>query len=119
MSFGTAQAVSADGRTAVGGGDDGMVRVWDLAGTAAPRALTGHAGPVYAVAVSMDGRTAVSGGNDGTVKVWDLAGDPEQARWIADGAVLAVAFNAAITIAGDMAGQVHALQLNVPVAASA
>ena len=70
-----AVAVSADGRTAVsGGGDDGTVRVWDLAGTAAPRVLTGHDGGVSGVAVSADGRTAVSGGGDGTVRVWDLAG---------------------------------------------
>ena len=114
-------AVSADGRTAVSGGrDDGTVRVWDLAGAAAPRVLTGHDGPVSGVAVSADGRTAVSGGrDDGTVRVWDLAGDLEQARWIAEGDVLAVAFNTAVTVAGDVAGQVHALQLNVPAAASA
>ena len=71
------------------------------------------------MAVSADGRTAVSGGADRTVRVWDLAGDREQARWIADADVLAVAFNATITVAGDGAGQVHALQLNVPAAASA
>ena len=55
-------AVSAGGRTAVSGGrgDDGRVRVWDLAGTAAPRVLTGHHGPVRGVAVSADGLIAVS-----------------------------------------------------------
>jgi WD40 repeat protein len=97
------------------------VRVWDLAGAAAPRVLTGtgHTGNVSGVAVSADGRTAVSGGRDGTVRVWDPAGDREQARWIAEGDVLAVAFNTAVTVAGDVAGQVHALQLNVPAAASA
>src|SRR5271165_2895256 len=46
----TAVAVSTDGRTAVSGGGygNGTVRVWDLAGTAAPRILTGHDGWVYA-----------------------------------------------------------------------
>ena len=112
-------AVSADGRTAVSGGRDGTVRVWDLAGAAAPRVLTGHDGEVRGVAVSADGRTAVSGGRDGTVRVWDLADDREQACWIADEEITAVAFNAAVTVAGDEAGQVHALQLNVPAAASA
>ena len=112
-------AISGDGRTAVSGGDDGTVRVWDLAGAAAPRLLTGHAGAVLAVAVSGDGRTAVSGGDDGTVRVWDLAHDREQARWIADGDVMAVAFNTALIVVGDTAGQMHALQLNVPAAASA
>ena len=102
-------AVSADGRTAVSGGSDGTVRVWvwDLAGTAAPRVLTGHGGPVWGVAVSADGRTAVSGGGDRTVRAWDLAGDREQARWIAEGDVLAVAFNTAVTVAGDGPGLLH------------
>jgi WD40 repeat protein len=94
------------------------VRVWDLAGTAPPRVLTGHTGWVHAVAVSADGRAAVSGGEDGTVRVWDLAGDREQVRWIADAVVEAVAFNTAVTVAGDTAGQVHTLQINVPTAAS-
>ena len=112
-------SVSADGRRAVSGGRDGTVRVWDLGSGARLRTLTGHDGQVYAVAVSADGRRAVSGSEDGTVRVWDLADDREQARWIADADVLAVAFNTAVTVAGDTAGQVHALQLNVPAAVSA
>ena len=66
-------AVTADGRTAVSGGDDGPVRVWDLAAGQQQAALTGHAGRVFSVAVTADGRTAVSGGDDGPVRVWDLA----------------------------------------------
>jgi WD40 repeat protein len=99
-------------------GHDDTVRAWDLVGTAAPRVLTGYDGRVTAVAVSANGRTAVSGGRDRTVRAWDLAGDQEQALWLVDGDVLAVAFSAAVTVAGDIAGQAHALQLNVPAAAS-
>ena len=95
-----------------------VVRVWDLAGAAPPQEFTGHTVAVRAVAVSGDGRTAVSGGTDG-IRVWDLADDRKQARWIADAAVQAVAVNAVVIVAGDTAGQVHALQLNVPTAASA
>ena len=48
----SAVAVSADGRRAVSGGDDGTVRVWDLAtGAAAGTPCTGHDGGVHAVAV--------------------------------------------------------------------
>ena len=119
----------------VSGGDDGTVRVWDLAGTAdmglaarpkkrrkgtAPRLLTGHDGRVSAVAVSAGGRIAVSGGRDGTLRMWDLAdaigrrpaGWPTRGYWT-------VAINTAIALAGDTAGQEHALRLNVPVPASA
>jgi WD40 repeat protein len=112
-------AVSADGRTAVSGDDYGQVRVWDLAIVRVdPRELTFHGGDVSPVAISADGQTAVSCG-DSMVQVWDLADDREQAHWIADARVLAVAYSTAVIIAGDMAGQVHALQLNEPAAASA
>ena len=99
-------------------GVDGTVRVWDLAGPAAPRKLTGHVGAVQAVAVSADGRTAVSGGDE-TVRVWDLDSALEQGRWIADADLLAVAVSTAVAIAGDASGRVHALRLNVPAQASA
>ena len=70
-------AISADGQRGVSGGDDGTVRVWDLATGEELPALTGHRvgrdRGVTAVAVSPDGQRAVSGGTDGTVRVWDLA----------------------------------------------
>jgi len=62
--------------------------------------------------------TARPRGTDRTVRAWDLIGDLGQSRWIADTEVLAVAFNTAVTVIGDSAGQVHALRLNVPAAAS-
>ena len=65
------------GRLAVSGGDDGTVRVWDLAaGQPLGEPLTGHYSLVYEVAVGeLDGRPiAVSGGDDGTVRRWYLAG---------------------------------------------
>jgi hypothetical protein len=111
-------AVSADGRTAVSGGEDKTVRVWDLAGTAPPRVLTGHTGSVFGVAVSADGRTAVSGGDDATVRVWDLAKGRERAHWIAEAAIQAVAASTT-TAVGDKAGQIHALELREPATVSA
>ncbi|WP_223835735.1 WD40 repeat domain-containing protein [Streptomyces venezuelae] len=61
---------------AVTTGQDGTVRVWDLAtGRTVGRPLTGHTGSVHAVACTeLDGRPlAVTTGQDGTVRVWDLA----------------------------------------------
>ena len=66
-------ALSADGHFAISGGDDGTVRLWDLATGVCQSALTGHTHGVSSVAWSADGRIAVSGGYDETVRVWDLA----------------------------------------------
>jgi small GTP-binding protein len=65
-------AVTADGRRAVSGSDDGTVRAWDLGAGACAAVLEGHEGVVWGVAVTADGRRAVSGSDDETVRVWDL-----------------------------------------------
>jgi WD40 repeat protein len=69
----TSVGVSADGRTAVSGSEDGTVRVWDLAGGRCTAILKVHMSGVLDVAVSADGRTTVSWSHDETVRVWDLA----------------------------------------------
>jgi WD40 repeat protein len=81
-------AVTADGATAVSGGDDGTVRAWDLAAGTQRAELSGHQGAVRSVAVTADGATAVSGGDDGTVRAWDLATQRELASWMGDSAVV-------------------------------
>ena len=63
----------ANGRTVHTAGDDGTIRVWDLATGACVRVLTGHRGPVRALASTPDGRCTISAGVDGTMRVWDLA----------------------------------------------
>ena len=67
----------------VSGGEDGTVRVWDLAtGRPVGEPLRGHDGAVRSVAVGeLEGRAViVSGGEDGTVRVWDLAIGPARRR---------------------------------------
>ncbi|MFJ7907199.1 WD40 repeat domain-containing protein [Kitasatospora sp. NPDC096204] len=68
--------VPVDGReVVVTGGNDGTVRLWDLAtGEAVGEPMADHTGQVRAVAAAeLDGRAvAVSAGTDETVRVWDL-----------------------------------------------
>ena len=72
-----AVALTADGRRAVSGGDDGTLRVWNLKTGEVERTLTSHADRVRAVAVTATGRWAVSGGDDG-LRLWNLEKGEEE-----------------------------------------
>jgi WD40 repeat protein/serine/threonine protein kinase len=61
-------AVSADGRIALSGGEDGPLRVWDVGSGACVQTLAGRP----PLALSGDGRIAVFAGSDKTLQAWDL-----------------------------------------------
>lgn len=68
----TSVAFSADGRFLVGGGAEGVVRLWDAATAAEVRGLRGHGGWVTSVAYAPDGRSVLSGSVDKTARQFEL-----------------------------------------------
>jgi WD40 repeat protein len=69
-------AIDPEGTWLASGGDDRVVRRWDL-GTGRPMdTLRGHVGPVRGVAVSPDGTLVATAGVDGTLRLWTATGAP-------------------------------------------
>ncbi|MDQ1287861.1 MAG: hypothetical protein QG622_1426 [Actinomycetota bacterium] len=66
----TSVDVTTDLATAVSGGADREVRIWDTADGTCRHVLTGHTDTVTSVCASADGLRAVSAGQDGAVRVW-------------------------------------------------
>jgi WD40 repeat protein len=71
-------AFSPDGGTVAMALDEGIVRLWDAAGSKAAGTLRGHEGPVWTVAFAPDGNAVATGGSDMTVKLWDPATGSER-----------------------------------------
>ncbi|MDF1744678.1 MAG: SUMF1/EgtB/PvdO family nonheme iron enzyme [Gimesia sp.] len=65
-------AVTPDGKYAVSGGADRLIKVWDLSNGTLASTLKGHSRDVYCVAVTPNGKQIISGSRDRTLKVWDL-----------------------------------------------
>ncbi|HEY7423831.1 MAG TPA: WD40 repeat domain-containing protein, partial [Gemmataceae bacterium] len=88
-------AFASDSTQVLTGGQDGAVRLWDVASGKQIRFVGRHKRPVLAVAFSPDGKRALSGSEDQTVRLWDLAtGKKELACFNGHtGAVQAVAFS--------------------------
>ncbi|MBW8042147.1 MAG: protein kinase [Planctomycetes bacterium] len=63
-------AFNHDGTLVASGGDDGVVRIWDVRARRPLRQLTGHQ-RVFDVTFSPDGSKIASAGGDGTIILWN------------------------------------------------
>lgn len=68
----TSVSFSPDGKQLVGGGSEGVVRIWDTAGGTEVRGLRGHTGWVTSVQFSADGKSVLSCSVDATARIFDL-----------------------------------------------
>ncbi len=89
-------AFSPDGKTALSGGEDYTLILWNIATGKKLKTLKGHSYHVHSVAFSPDGKTALSGGGekDKTLKLWDITSGKELKSFIGhSNAVKTVAFS--------------------------
>ncbi|NJR66468.1 MAG: protein kinase [Leptolyngbyaceae cyanobacterium CRU_2_3] len=63
---------SADGRYVVSGGDDRVVKLWDIQTGKCLRIFQGHKGPVLAVQFTPDRQHILSASADQTIKLWEI-----------------------------------------------
>jgi WD40 repeat protein len=65
-------AYSSDGNLLVSGGNDGLVKLWDIKTRKEIASLKSSAQEVYCVVFSQDGKMVASGANDGSITIWDV-----------------------------------------------
>jgi len=66
-------AFSADGRYALSGGSDAVLRLWDVAGGKEIKAFRKHKQPLVAAAFLDGGRQTLSVSHDAGVHLWSIA----------------------------------------------
>ena len=75
--IGAVTTVAATESVLASGGEDGILRIWDLRSRTLTHQQRGHTGWIYAVAISPDGSRIASAGDDGTLRLWNLqTGEP-------------------------------------------
>ncbi|KAK3606043.1 hypothetical protein CHS0354_025093 [Potamilus streckersoni] len=66
-----------DGKLLVAGGDEGIIRLFDVSGKTLLRVFKGHQRPVHVTKFLMDRLHLFSGADDNSVRVWDIPTEKE------------------------------------------
>lgn len=66
-------AISPDNTWGISGGEDGVLRLWNLANGKLMRKLEGHSRAIWRCAISPDGQWIVTASSDHSLRVWDFA----------------------------------------------
>ncbi len=92
---------SPDGRMLATGGEDGVVRLWEVGSGQERRRLAGHTGHASRLRFSPDGTRLASASNDTTAVVWDLTTPSADERKLAAGLTAEQAEALWADLAGD------------------
>ena len=90
-------AFAPNGRTAVSGGEDKTVRLWDVESGKEIRRFDSHKDRITGVCFTPDGLHVVSGSGDKTVRLWKAASGEEIRRFEHSGSV---SYNLSVTADG-------------------
>lgn len=69
----SAVCLSVDGRWALSGAEDHVLRLWDVSSDRCVRTFKGHTEGVSSVCLSSDSSRALSGSLDGNICIWDVS----------------------------------------------
>ncbi|KAJ1557017.1 hypothetical protein HK096_009570, partial [Nowakowskiella sp. JEL0078] len=77
--------ITPNSQNIISGGEDGIVKLWNINTGAIVREFHGHSGAVWSVAVSSNGNEIVCGGETGRLSIWDLNGSGVQVKKVIKG----------------------------------
>jgi len=77
-------AFSPDGKYALTGDINGLIRLWDVETGNELREYVGHAGLIESITFSHDGKYILSTSDDSTARLWDVATGMELRRFVGD-----------------------------------